>query len=347
MQSSIMVDIVIFGGYSSICRNKVFKHLEFAHNNFRSLLAFDRVAIDSTQEYHKYLLDKCSLTDINFINKFIYIYGEFNIQTYKNKISNLLQEGTIIYVGTPALCYPDILNFLQSSKCKCKVILEKPLGNNKQDFIHISRLIDKSIHNVFLCDHYIYKCNNLISHIKKQHKIIKSIHIKLNFSHDVESRLGYFNKTGLFVDLFQGHILWILFELIGEFSDLDLSQIKIEKKQYYNFGGDLEIDTFFKLQFNVNNTYLTISCGKKMHEDLKIIRVNNIDYNITDCSEYYLLFKDVLVNNSNDLVNNYINQEAYWNITEFISVVEKIRRGNKCLEKYNIPIRQQNLIDQD
>ncbi len=335
-----MTNIIIFGGYSSICRNKVFKHLELEHYKFQSIFAFDKVCIKSSDEYQRYLLESCLLTDKSFINKFTYIYGEFNIETYKNQIDNLLQEGTIIYVGTPSICYPDILNFLQDCKFFCKVILEKPLGTNKQEFIQMREQIDSSIHSIFLCDHYIYKCQDIIPNIKKDHKRIANIHIELNYSHDVESRLGYFNRTGLFVDLFQGHILWILFELVGKFSDIDLTNIKIVKKQYHNFGGDIEIDTFFKLQFNVNNTFVTVACGKKMSRDLKFIRVNDISYNIIDCYEYSLLFKDVLINNSTILTNNYSNQEAYWDITEVISMIEKRRRNNRRLENYNIPEKE-------
>ena len=161
----------------------------------------------------------------------------------------------------------------------------------------------------------------MISTIKTYHKKITFVKIELQYTHDVESRLGYFNQTGLFVDLFQGHILWMLFELLGAFSVEEISEIHINKKQYLGYGGDSHIDTWFELQFLVRNIRVYVCCGKKMQHNLKQITINQQKYNIIDLYEYAFLFEDVYSNNTNPLVHNFNNQSMYWDITEYINAL--------------------------
>ena len=152
-----MTHVVIFGGCSTICRQKVYKHLECNHNKYATIYAFD-MKVNTTETFRDYLLKQCMLRDATFIKKFQYVYGQFDIPHYEKYVVSLLQDDTIIYVGTPSICYPSILEFLNTVSKRCKVILEKPLGTNKEEFEMMCTYINYSKQRVYLCDHYIYKC---------------------------------------------------------------------------------------------------------------------------------------------------------------------------------------------
>lgn len=329
-----MVDVLIFGAYSNICRKKVLKSIESIHGNISKINVYDRIDTN-TEQYSEYLVTKCGITNATFIKKVHYHYGNFDSKSYEETVLPLITNESVIYLGIPPFCYTDILSFLGSINHKVKVILEKPLGCSFDEFIKINDSIESSNHKVALCDHYIYKCQRLIKEIKRNNLNMKYIDITLHYSHGVGTRTGYFDKTGLFVDIFQGHILWILFELLGAFTIEDISQLQIDKKQYANYeGNNPDTDTFFFLCCKIRNTIVRVSCGKKMPLNMKTLRVDDKKHIIEDGDEYSKMFDDVIKNKLNTLEKNFRHQSDFWKITNFLIDYERFTKETDVMRKY-------------
>tara|TARA_Y100000389_G_scaffold203258_1_gene251101 strand:- start:1839 stop:2768 length:930 start_codon:yes stop_codon:yes gene_type:complete len=288
----------------------------------------------SLDDYHCHLRNKCDVTDEKFIKKFTYIYGNFNKETYRQCVVD--KPNMIVYIATPSSCYGDILEHFENTTSKTTIILEKPLGRNIDEFHTLSNTIENSKNNILLMDHYVYKCMDIVKTVKKQFTKINTLNITLHYCHGVGHRVRYFNKTGLLVDIFQGHIMWLLFEILGKFTLTDVKNLIVEKKQYDKYEGeDDSIDTFFFIKCQIFGTDINISCGKKMPSNMRHIIINDNRFYIDDSNnEYARLFIDVITNNYSHLYRNFKNQTAYWIITNYINSFERLTRLTKNIDVY-------------
>ena len=166
-----------------------------------------------------------------------------------------------------------------------------------------------------MIDHFLYKLDvqRLIAEFSGP---LKSIHFRFLYTDDVEDRLGYFDQTGFFIDMFQSHLLSILYCLIqDEIEILKKAHIEIDRKQYDNYGGENpEADTYFCLRVTYQQKLFIFEAGKSMTDGCKEIIVNGQTCSIGDYqNEYSLFFSKVQSNN-----NLIFRQETFWEITEYV-----------------------------
>ena len=131
--------------------------------------------------------------------------------------------------------------------------------------------------------------------------------------------------------MFQSHFLSILFLLNKNIIKnlLNSSILKFYKKQYNNFGGNKNIDTYFYLELKLNDIILIFESGKKMKIKEKFIIIDNNKFKINDYeNEYELFFKDFILNIN--FKNIILKQELFWKITNYIIENNK----NTIIEKY-------------
>ena len=143
------------------------------------------------------------------------------------------------------------------------------------------------------------------------------LHLKFNYSDNVEDRLGYFDKAGFFKDMFQSHYLSIVYCLIGEkIINLKKSEIKKNiRKHYKNYGGKNKVDTYFLVELLNDSCTYVFEAGKSV-KDCKEITINNKTFKINNYeNEYKLYFKSLLEGNNLNLINQ---QELFWEIYDFI-----------------------------
>ena len=318
------MDLIIFGSTSNICKIRVFNNINNISYLFNNIYCYGYEDW-SQKDFIKYFQKNIVLKEDNIINKIIFIKGNYNLKDYLTKLK-FIKKNTIIYVSTPPICYKDIINF--SKNKDIKAIFEKPLALNFSDFITLKKYINN---NIFMIDHFLYK-KDIINIIEKyKNKEFKYIKFLFHYNDDLEERLKYINHTGFFIDMFQSHFLSILFLLNKNIIKnlLNSSILKFYKKQYNNFGGNKNIDTYFYLELKLNDIILIFESGKKMKIKEKFIIIDNNKFKINDYeNEYELFFKDFILNIN--FKNIILKQELFWKITNYIIENNK----NTIIEKY-------------
>ena len=190
-----MKNLIILGSTSNICKIRVFDNLNII-NIFDTIYCYGWENWD-TSEFLNYFFTNIKLNNTDNISKKIkFIKGDYTQDNYKKLLTNLISNTTIIYVSTPPICYLDILKFFNTINTNYKLILEKPLCKNYIEFNKIKNLLSKK---VILCDHFIYK-QDVIDIINRTSTEIYKLEIHFLYKDDVESRLGYFDQVGFFID---------------------------------------------------------------------------------------------------------------------------------------------------
>jgi glucose-6-phosphate 1-dehydrogenase len=308
------MDIIIIGCTSNICKIRVFENLN------RIQKKINKVYCVSSRKYTKesWKLYVKGLNNISkdILDKMDYIECGYNLKDYKLKLINIINNSTFIYVSTPPSCYKDLILFVNDIQ-KGNLILEKPLAINTSEFFEIKPLINERI---ILIDHFIFK-RDIMNIIESNIKDIKKIKFVFLYDDDVEERLGYFDKVGFFIDMFQSHFLSILYLLIGEsINNIFDAKIHIDRKQYVNYGGNNKnADTYFNLKMEFDNIHIQMEAGKAMKNKKKQIIINEKIFDIGDYKDEYTLFFENLIENKNK--NNIIKkQEKFWKITDFLKL---------------------------
>ena len=201
-----------------------------------------------------------------------------------------MNSNTIIYVSTPPICYNAIIDFIKLSKINCKLILEKPLSLNLEEFNLLKPKLNK---NISMIDHFQYKKDvvDIINNYKNQN--FNCIKLQFNYTDNLESRINYIDKVGFFIDMFQSHFLTIIYSIIGEeIKELTTANItKNIKKQYIKYSGKNNVDTYFYLELETKTRKFIFEAGKAMEKIMKRIIIDDSIYIINDYeNEYELLF---------------------------------------------------------
>ena len=306
-----MYELIIIGATSNICKTKVFKNLNNL-NNFNKIYCYGWENW-SNDDFIFYLLTNVQGNIINLIPKIQFIQGNYN--DYETTLKNIVNNNSIIYVATPPICYEELLKFNKNHNVNFKIIFEKPFANNYIEYKNLELYVND---NVNMIDHFLYKSDILDIINKHQNDEIRYFKISFIYSEDVENRLGYFDKTGLFKDMFQSHYLSVLYELIGDKIDnLLYSNInKNSRKQYHNYGGkNKNIDTYFYIELENDDCKYIFESGKNMPDKREII-INDNTYIIKSYeNEYELFFKDLFNNN---MKNIFKNQNKFWKLYHYI-----------------------------
>tara|TARA_A100001015_G_scaffold316636_1_gene431485 strand:- start:1982 stop:3001 length:1020 start_codon:yes stop_codon:yes gene_type:complete len=312
------MDILILGSTSNICAKRVFDNLNNLHSKINTIYCYDMKNM-SELKFHKYIKTNVKIQNKNMIlNKIKYIYGNFNLTEYEKKIKNILHQKLIIYVSIPPFCYECIVQFFKDNNNYNKLILEKPLALDYNNYCILKPLFTE---NVYVIDHFLYKrdIKRVIEYYKTRE--INKIKIKFLYENDVEDRLGYFDNVGFFIDMFQSHYLSILYYLIGIDKIEKLLKMDINtniRKQYNNYGGKNNIDTYFYVELKDDKHTYIFEGGKAMVKEEKILEINDLTYTINNYNdEYELYFNDLIDENVNESMIKY--HDIFWKITEYIN----------------------------
>lgn len=330
-----MKNLIILGSTSNICKIRVFDNLNNI-NIFDTIYCYGWENWD-TSEFLNYFFTNIKLNNTDNISKKIkFIKGDYTQDNYKKLLTNLISNTTIIYVSTPPICYLDILKFFNTINTNYKLILEKPLCKNYIEFNKIKNLLSQK---VILCDHFIYK-QDVIDIINRTSTEIYKLEIHFLYKDDVESRLGYFDQVGFFIDMFPTHYLSIINKINNDL--LKTNNIKINKnirKQYNNYGGNNSIDTYFYTDMDINNVNCIFEAGKSFNKSEKYIIINDNYYKIHNyTNEYELFFNDVITDTYDiDIIKN---QTFFWNLTNLL--VSDFYKNGK-LKYYDKNISYENI----
>ena len=312
------MNIIILGSTSNICSIRVFNNLNNISEKINKIYCYgmEKWNTNDFLKYHFYKKVDLNNNNDKISEKIIFLSGTYDYNNYKKILSDNIITNAIIYVSTPPICYNDILKFFNNNKPYNKLLLEKPLSLNYKDFLSVKPYLTNKTN---IIDHFLYK-EDIINIIElHKDKKFSNFKIQFNYTDDVEDRLGYFDKVGFFIDMFQSHFLSIVYSLINiEIYDfLNMNIIKNIRKQYINYGGKNNKDTYFYVEINVNNITYIFEAGKAMLKTEKKITIDNNEYVINNYkNEYEIYFNNII--NDNLYINLIEEQEIFWNITELL-----------------------------
>jgi len=156
----------------------------------------------------------------------------------------------IFYFSTPSSAFGDISHQLKINGLagtSSKVVLEKPLGDSLKSAIAINARINEAFqeHQIYRIDHYLGKetvqnlmvlrfANHLFENAwNAEH--IDHVQITVAESLGVESRAGYYDKSGALLDMVQNHLLQLLCLVAMEPPQaLDADTVRGEKLKVLN-----------------------------------------------------------------------------------------------------------------
>ena len=339
-----MKDIIIIGCTSNICKIRVFNNLNKLHDNISKIFCCSSEKRSSV-DFRDYVNNEANLEDNKIHEKIHYIACEYNYAAYKSELSKLVHDDTIIYVSTPPICYGEILRFFNELPSKSKLVLEKPLSINHAGFKDVKDKV-KNNPNISMIDHFICKRDilNVVETYKNEK--VTDICIRFLYADDVEDRLGYFDKTGFFIDMFQSHFLSIIYLLIGKRTNemLESSILSNERKQYINYGGANEVDTYFYVEFESKDLHIRVEAGKAMKKTVKELTINHKKYEINNYNDEYKIFFEGIMDDSAE--NMLTHQELFWKITEYVASSEGGRMRRYAKNKFKGAIVEGNLTEE-
>ncbi len=356
-----MCNLILFGASGDISKKKVFPGLyEWYKDDCKSIkmvIGYGRTSL-TKKNFHKII----DIDDTAFLKYFDYQIGKYDLCNdfvkLRNKIVDygvLKGDKILLYFGVPSYIAPDIIKNIVLTDIdkdyECRYILEKPIGNNLDNCkVILNSIYDMvEVDKVYILDHYLGKSSirDMINDkTSNKTNYVSNIKIYLNEIEDVEHRIEYFDKVGLFKDMVQSHVITILlycfpqlFSNINLSNNDDLSNIVVKGHkigQYNGYSGNKNVDTYLKLHIEWNNVDLMIEAGKGMSCNKKEIHYMCENENIivkinSKYSEYKCLFQDIL----NDNKDKFLSSDSikyFWRLSDHM-----LKQGKDDMLYYDIP----------
>ena len=174
----------------------------------------------------------------DFLDGFCYVSGDYADQQFYSDIKQRLFElnekagknfGRIFYLSLPPLLYPDVIENLgraglnnKDSGSFVRLVVEKPFGRDLQSALELNDGLSKwfAEEQVYRIDHYLGKetvqnilmfrfANSIFEPIWNRN-YIDHIQITIAESIGIETRGGYYDKSGALRDMFVNHMLSML-----------------------------------------------------------------------------------------------------------------------------------------
>ena len=174
----------------------------------------------------------------DFLNNFHYIKGDYGSKNLYSDIEKRLFEldkktgknfGRIFYLALPPLLYPDVIKNLglaglnKSENGKfVRLVVEKPFGRDLQSALELNDSLSRwfTEEQVYRIDHYLgketvqnilmFRFANSIFEPVWSRDYIDHIQITIAESIGIETRGGYYDKSGALRDMFVNHMLSML-----------------------------------------------------------------------------------------------------------------------------------------
>jgi glucose-6-phosphate 1-dehydrogenase len=173
-----------------------------------------------------------------FLNGFCYISGDYTSGEFYGDIKQKLSElngkagknfGRVFYLSLPPLLYPEVIENLgraglgKNDDCDfVRLVVEKPFGRDLVSAVELNKCLSKwfTEEQIYRIDHYLGKetvqnilmfrfANSIFEPIWNRN-YIDHVQITIAESLGVETRGGYYDKSGAIRDIFQNHMLSML-----------------------------------------------------------------------------------------------------------------------------------------
>ncbi len=171
-----------------------------------------------------------------FLNNFYYTAGDYGDKNFYGNIKKTLAEfdkktdanfGRVFYLSLPPLLYPQVIQNLGQSDLNkhnsfVRLVVEKPFGRDLQSAAELNDYLSKWFieEQVYRIDHYLGKetvqnimmfrfANSIFEPIWNR-DYIDHIQITIAESIGIETRGGYYDKSGALRDMFVNHMLSML-----------------------------------------------------------------------------------------------------------------------------------------
>lgn len=233
------INILIIGGDGDLALRKLYPALFSLEagqhlSNVRSITAMARTK-HSTDDLKKKIKGKLDSASDNlkywgiYAEKLHYHTGDATsvaaLSEYKKWLKANPEDVLIVYLAVPPRVFGPIAKALGESGLaqeNTRIIVEKPLGENKQSFL----AIDRELNTVF-CEQQIYRIDHYLGKESIQNLLalrfanlffsklwraeyIDSVQITVAETVGVEKRVDFYDETGALRDMVQNHLLQIL-----------------------------------------------------------------------------------------------------------------------------------------
>jgi glucose-6-phosphate 1-dehydrogenase len=173
-----------------------------------------------------------------FLSRFYYTSGDYKDSKFysdiKQRLANINKKnnsnaGVIFYLSLPPFLYPDVIENLgraglnkSQSDGFVRIVVEKPFGRDLKTASELNDCLSKwfAEEQIYRIDHYLgketvqnilmFRFANSIFEPLWNRNYIDHIQITIAESLGVESRGGYYDKSGAIRDMFQNHLLSML-----------------------------------------------------------------------------------------------------------------------------------------
>jgi glucose-6-phosphate 1-dehydrogenase len=312
--------IIQYGGTGDLSRKKLIPaYHQLLYKGFDLTILFLGRRYDSRDEFIENMIPK-KIREEDFLEAMEYIRYDMKEESDNLKVLQVLQKklsdtGEIELIYYLAL-HPDLyegavegikkINTYLGDGVRKKVVVEKPFGFDFDTAVNYNEVLKHAFtdQEIFRVDHYLGKefIQNLLV-LRFKNDIIHGIwnkdfidHIQIVIDEDsgIETRLDYYEKTGVIRDMVQNHVLQILSNLaIGEPIELNQKEIAYEKVKimravrpledfivgrYSGIEGEGKTPTFFACTFYVDTFEFAgipffVRTGKKMPSSQSFIYI--------------------------------------------------------------------------
>ncbi len=284
------------------------------------------------EEAIKKYVPKCEAKILRMLlHKVFYVRGNFEEQGDYLKLKEFLdglekRTGShmdkVFYLAVAPSYYPVI--FEELGKCglaqccrgnQSKLLIEKPFGKDLRSAVRLNKILQRHFEEsqIYRIDHYLAKepvqnilafrfANGIFEHLWNK-KYIKEIRITVAEKIGIESRGGYYEQSGVLLDMVQNHILQLLaltcmeepLSLAAEsirdkkaellkYVRVSLDKKDVKKAQYLGYRKEEKVspksatETYAALKFSIGNRRwrgvpVFVQSGKALGEKLTEISV--------------------------------------------------------------------------
>lgn len=227
--------LVVFGITSNLAKKKFIPALYGLFksgrlNNFRIIGISGRQR--NKKEYKELLTDSIRGKDKEFMNKFVFLWGDaresYLFEEIGKKLNALRCENRIFYLAVDSGLYGPILQGLSREKLNnsdcgwTRLMLEKPFGKDLKSAVELNKLVGRFYkqEQLFMVDHFLAKemVENMLV-FRRENNIFEELmksdlldHIQVLVAEDfgVEERGTYYEEAGALRDVGQNHLLQML-----------------------------------------------------------------------------------------------------------------------------------------
>ncbi len=234
------INLLIIGGDGDLALRKLYPALYSLEtgehlSNVGSITAMartDRSTQDLQTKIQEKLSEKLVLNSnawSTFSEKLSYHTGDATsvdaMLSYKDNLNISSNDVLIVYLAVPPKVFGSIAKALGDAglvNANTRIIVEKPLGEDKQSFLEIDKQLNSvfSEKQIYRIDHYLGKesiqnllalrFSNLIFTKLWRAEYIDSVQITVAETVGVEKRAGFYDDIGALRDMVQNHLLQIL-----------------------------------------------------------------------------------------------------------------------------------------